>query len=271
MTLQIETLTVDNATIAWAWVGEPSSSPVVFLHGLGDSAIMTFERIARHPALADSSSLLVDLPGFGYGQAPDDWPATMADHARAVVALLDHVDVRSGTVVGHSMGGSLALLVTAARPARVGRLVLAEPLLVREQSELGKAIAKRPERAFVERGYAMLVLATRRQALRGEQGAQGFRKPLERASPTMLHRSAVSLLDDRIPSFLDLLHDLHIERTVLIGERSHVDERMVPNTVHIEIIPGAGHSMMIENPDAIARVISAAHRNPDRRAGLCSP
>lgn len=255
MTLQIQSLAIDDATIAWAWVGTPSPAPLVFLHGLGDSAIMTFERIARHPALAHRTSLLIDLPGFGYGHARDDWPATMEDHTGAVVTLVDHLGLREATIVGHSMGGSLALLVAAARPQLVQRLILAEPLLVREQSELGKAIARRPEHPFVERGYAMLELATRRQAARGDPAAQGFVEPLLRANPTVLHRSAASLLSERSPSFLDLLTSASIPRVLLVGARTPANLAMAPPDVPILRIPDAGHSMMSEQPDAFAAAI----------------
>ncbi len=256
MTLHIETLAIDDVSIAWTWIGSSSPAPLVFLHGLGDSAILTFERIARHPALAGQRSLLIDLPGFGYGHAPDDWPATMEDHAQAVVMLLNHLDVSNATIVGHSMGGSLALLVAAAAPDRVERLILAEPLLVREQSALGKAIVKRPERAFVERGYDMLVLATVRQALRGEQAAQGFREPLQRANPTVLHRSAVSLLAVRSPSFLDILTSVPLPRSLLVGALTPARLDMVPFGVAVRRIAGARHSMMSEQPDAFAMAIA---------------
>ncbi len=256
MTLDIQTLAVNDATIAWAWVGGPSPTPLVFLHGLGDSAILTFERIARHPALAEKSSLLIDLPGFGYGSAPDDWPATMEDHTQAVLTLLDHLIVTNAMIVGHSMGGSLALLVAADVPDHVEQLILAEPLLMPEQSSLGKAIAKRPERAFVERGYAMLVLATRRQAARGDAAAQGFLAPLRRANPTALHRSAVSLLADRSPSFLDILKTIPIPCSLLVGALTLADMEMVPPGVPVRRIAGAGHSMMSEQPDTFAMSIA---------------
>lgn len=256
MTLQIETLGIDRAAIAWAWVGAPTPSPLVFLHGLGDSAIMTFERIARHPALAGRSSLLIDLPGFGFGHAPDDWSGTMEDHARAVAALMDHLGTRGSTIVGHSMGGSLALLVADGRPDLVARLVLAEPLLVRAQSELGKAIARRPEPAFVDRGYAMLELATRRRAARGDDSARGFLQPLRRANPTVLHRSATSLLATSSPSYLKILEKLPIPRTLLIGARTTADLAFVPEDVRVRRIADAGHSMMSEQPEAFALAIA---------------
>lgn len=255
MTLDIHNLQIDDVSLAWAWVGERSPAPLLFLHGLGDSSLMTFEKIARHSALNNRSAILVDLPGFGYSTAPAGWRGTIDAHASAVIALLDELEVADVTIVGHSMGASLALTIASLQPHRVQALVLAEPLLVREHSELGKAIAKRRESDFVARGYEMLLLATKRQANRGDKAAQGFLEPLECANPAILHRTAVSLLAERSPSFLETLGDLAMPRTLLVGERTDVDLTIVPDDVLVVRIADAGHSMMSENPDAFARAV----------------
>jgi pimeloyl-ACP methyl ester carboxylesterase len=249
-------LKTNGLAIAWARTRDDSPAPLLFLHGLGDSSIMTFTAIAQHPALGGRPSVLVDLPGFGHSTAPDDWPGTMEDHAVAVMALLDALEVEDVTIVAHSMGASLALLVASRRPGLFSRLVLAEPLLVREHSALAKAIARRTEDDFVARWRDMLLIATRRQAQRGDAAARSFLAPLRRAHPAMLHRGAVSLLADRSPSFLELIGALELPRTLLVGERTGVDLSILPEDVPLVRIPEAGHAMMSENPDAFARAIA---------------
>lgn len=256
MTPEISRLDIGNVSLAWKRFGHDAPLPVLFLHGLGDSAIMTFERIALHPALEGREAILVDLPGFGYSTAPDDWPGTIESHADAMLALLDALGLPRVTIVGHSMGASLALVVAVRQPQRVNSLILAEPLLKREHSELARVIAKRQADQFTERGYAMLLLATTRQARRGDKAAQGFLEPLKRANPAILYRGAVSLLADRSPSFLEALGMLEIPRTLLVGERTDVDLSIVPDDVPIVRIPDAGHSMMSENPEGFARAIA---------------
>lgn len=258
----IDHITIDELRIAVQWPGKHDATPLVFLHGLGDSSIMTFSRIATHPALAALPSLLIDLPGFGHSRAPVDWPATIEDHAAAVAATLDVLGITDATISGHSMGGSTALVLAASRPDLVTRLVLAEPLLRKEQSSLAIAIANRSERVFIDRGYEMLRVATRRQAARGELAAIGFREPLEHAQPEILHRSAVSLLADRTPSFEKTLASLRIPRVIIAGERTQVAPDLLPDDVPLIRIPDAGHSMMSENPDAYARAVAAAVTSP---------
>lgn len=252
-------LTVNSLQVAWTPLGEASTSPLVFLHGLGDSAIITFRPIAMHFALADTPALLIDLPGFGYSSAPDDWTSSVEEQTEVVIQLLDTVGVVDAPIMGHSMGGSITIQLATRRPDLVSSLILAEPLLQPDQSVLGRTIAKRTESDFVSRGYAMLQLATRRQAARGERAAVSFQEPLGRANPAIMHRAASSLLQQRSPSFGDQLEALAIPTTVLVGEMTNVDlGDLIVRDVRIVRIPDAGHSMMSKNPDGFARAIAAA-------------
>ncbi|HWV22852.1 MAG TPA: alpha/beta fold hydrolase [Thermomicrobiales bacterium] len=255
----IQTIQLDDMTVAYERLGNPSPDPVIFLHGLGDSAIITFRSFAVSLARSGISSVLIDLPGFGFSQAPAHWSAATEDQAIVVAALLDHLNITHSPIVAHSMGGSIAILLAEIRPDLVSRLIVAEPLLLPEQSTLGKSVAKRTEAWFVDRGYAMLRLATQRQAARGDLAAIGFVEPLARANPAIMHRSASSLLVGRSPSFQDRLTALTLPRTLLIGERTIAEtEQLEDAGVAVQRIPDAGHSMMSENPAAFDEAIRNA-------------
>ena len=91
-----------------------SGAPIVFLHGLGMSA-STWD--ACTAALSDRfATIAVDLPGHGDSPRPDDPAAFTRDAALAdldeVLAGLDGRPV----LVGHSLGGYLALAHAATRP-----------------------------------------------------------------------------------------------------------------------------------------------------------
>jgi pimeloyl-ACP methyl ester carboxylesterase len=219
---------------------------------------MAHAPIAQLLAEGNITSILVDLPGFGSSTAPLVWSATIEQHARAVEAALDVMGIRRLALVGHSMGGSIALVLASRLQHRITSLVLAEPLLLSAQSTLARSIAKRPEADFVSRGYDMLVRATRRQAARGDRAAHTFLNPLLASSPVILHRSAVSLLADRTPSFSDLLRDCAVPTTFLVGERTAAISLVLPNHVRLVTIPDAGHAMFTENPEASARAIASA-------------
>ena len=100
-----------------------SGSPIVFIHGLGMSS-STWD--ACMDALADRHTVVaVDLPGHGASPCPDDPDAFTRDAALSdldeVLAGLEQAPV----LVGHSLGGYLALAHAATRPdASSGIVVL---------------------------------------------------------------------------------------------------------------------------------------------------
>jgi pimeloyl-ACP methyl ester carboxylesterase len=107
--------------------GEPQSIPVVVcLHGLGGSAL-NFGLVA--PLLAEDRRIVVpDLLGHGRSPAPVAASGHALDAQLNTLELLIE-DVSDGPVVliGHSMGGILAILHATRTPAQVSRLVLIDP------------------------------------------------------------------------------------------------------------------------------------------------
>lgn len=104
---------------------EPTSVPtIVLLHHFGGSARTWDEVIAilgpSYPTLA------IDLPGFGDAPA-DPGPFGVADYADAVEARIDAEGLASIIVVGHSMGGKVALALAARRPPAMRALLLLAP------------------------------------------------------------------------------------------------------------------------------------------------
>ncbi len=93
----------------------------VFLHGLLGQG-KNWSTIAK--ALAPASSLLVDLPDHGRSPWSDD--VSYESMADAVAELLSELDLSPVTLVGHSMGGKVAMLVALAHPELVARLAVVD-------------------------------------------------------------------------------------------------------------------------------------------------
>ena len=93
---------------------------VVFLHGTGTSA-SDWEGVSG-PLAVTRRVVAVDLRGHGASDRPGRYSiAAMADDVADLLALVDDGPV---DLVGHSLGGLVALRVAAAVPGRVRRLVL---------------------------------------------------------------------------------------------------------------------------------------------------
>ena len=97
---------------------------LLFIHGIGDSAAAWSELI---PNLARDHTVIVpDLLGHGRSDKPRaDY--SVAAYANAMRDLLTVVGVERATVVGHSLGGSVALQLAYQYPERCERLVLVAP------------------------------------------------------------------------------------------------------------------------------------------------
>lgn len=94
---------------------------VVLLHGTLGS-LDTWDQVL--PALAtDHQVLAPDLRGHGQSTGgPGDY--SLGAHASGLRDLLDVLDIDRATVVGHSLGGGIALQFAYQHPERVERLVL---------------------------------------------------------------------------------------------------------------------------------------------------
>jgi pimeloyl-ACP methyl ester carboxylesterase len=100
--------------------------PVILLHGFG-ACTYTWRFLA--PALAqDHRVFALDLKGYGFSDKPEDGKYAVADQADMVAAFIKAQDLRDLTLIGHSMGGGVALMtyfkVRQADPARIKKLVL---------------------------------------------------------------------------------------------------------------------------------------------------
>ena len=113
-----------------AWEGE--GTPLVLLHGLLDSS-EGWDALARR---LDQPCIAIDLPGFG----GSDLPAIprIEAYAADVAVALEHLEVGPCTLVGHSLGGGVAALVSEMTqcvrslvllaPVGFGRIAIADAL-----------------------------------------------------------------------------------------------------------------------------------------------
>ena len=104
-----------------------SGRPLVMLHGLGATKA---EFLPMLPWLAPTHRVIaIDLPGFGDSSKPLGASYNAKFFARSVIALLDELGLERTDLLGHSMGGRVALEVAAHAPERVDRLVAMTPSL----------------------------------------------------------------------------------------------------------------------------------------------
>jgi pimeloyl-ACP methyl ester carboxylesterase len=115
---------VDGLTLHYVVSGRGPA--VVLLHGLGGFAQSWRDTIG---ALATRATVFaVDLPGFGRSAKPRT-AYRLGYFARALHGFLDAMGVARASLVGHSLGGSVAVTYALTHPARVERVALVAALV----------------------------------------------------------------------------------------------------------------------------------------------
>lgn len=110
-----------SVTDVWYPPVDSGQVPVLLIHGWGGSGSY-WQQTAR--TLAQAVRVIVpDLPGTGRSQ-PVKKTRNLYDQVRTISDILDHLEVEQVQIVGHSMGGAMAVLLSAQQPDRVTRLVL---------------------------------------------------------------------------------------------------------------------------------------------------
>jgi pimeloyl-ACP methyl ester carboxylesterase len=119
-----------DAPVKLHYEEEGKGSPVLLIHGFGASTY-TWRHIA--PELARHHRVIaVDLKGFGRSDKPLDERYSVFDQADLLAQLIVDKDLRKLTLVGHSFGGGVALLLALQRDqrleGRISKLVLLDTI-----------------------------------------------------------------------------------------------------------------------------------------------
>ena len=116
-------ITWNGHRLAYTEVGD--GPPLLLLHGWGASSRFWWESMRD----LDDTFRCIALDWLGYGASgrPRE-PVGLAGHADAVGTVLQELAIEGATVVGHSMGGTIAAMAAAAG-APIGRLVLVAPMV----------------------------------------------------------------------------------------------------------------------------------------------
>lgn len=121
------TLSINGQEVALkTYQGNSSGIPVIALHGWLDNA-GTFDLIA--PFLKNISLYAIDFPGHGLSShRAEGVEYYIWSYIEDVIAVADALNLKTFSLLGHSMGGAVASLVSSVFPERVERLVLLDSL-----------------------------------------------------------------------------------------------------------------------------------------------
>jgi pimeloyl-ACP methyl ester carboxylesterase len=126
-------------------VAEKGSGPsLLFLHGLFMDHT-TWDAVGD--ALGDEYRVVApDLPGFGQSEKPPEsrFPYGINAFADAVVDLYAGLELGRAVLVGHALGGAVAITLAARHPELISRLVLVDALCYPPRLDLAQRVALAP-------------------------------------------------------------------------------------------------------------------------------
>ena len=240
-------LHVDGLRLAYRESGQARGSPpVVLLHGWGAS----LDALAPIQTCLEAQRRMIafDLPGFGRSDPPPA-PWSSVEYAGLLERALERLGLARVSLIGHSRGGAIAIVLAACRPDLVHRLVLVN------------SAGLRPARSPIYRARVAAYKAARRLVGRGrlsEWLSQRFGSADYRAAGP-LRSTLVRMVNEDLRPFLPsvaaptlLIWGDKDEETPLahasIMEREILDAGLV-------VLPGAGHFSYADDLSRFCRVV----------------
>lgn len=226
--------------------------PLVLIHGAGGTRLYWPPGLRR---LQGCAVYTPDLPG--HGASPGPGQSTIDGYCQVVEAWMEALELPPAVVVGHSMGGAVAQALALDASARVAGLVLiatgarlrVHPMLLEATQREG--LAAEALSTLLSAWYSDRVSASIRQrAVRSLSGVD----------PAVLHGDFQAC--DRF-DVMERLGDLRVPALVLVGE----EDQMTPvkyarflaehlPAARLEVIPAAGHMVMLEQPAAVEKALA---------------
>jgi len=272
-----EELRLDGRRVSYLCAGGDHDRPTLaFLHGSGMSA--RYWSAQLHALASAARVLAIDVPGHGESDARGD--ASLATYADVTARVIDALGAWPALVVGHSLGGAVAIMLAARRDADVCGLVLLStcarlPAVSTAAQWLWASIPTPLRRVIFCLNARDLLFAAGASPAAIALGMHELRT-------CRAHTLAADVAIARGMNLETTAAALRVPTLILCGSRDRVTppalSRSLHETIagsHLQIVDGVGHMLLIEAPDAVNRAIAgfvaALTRRPAGSAASGAP
>ncbi|MEM7097502.1 MAG: alpha/beta hydrolase [Pseudomonadota bacterium] len=260
---------LENGHIQTAYneIGDNDTIPLVLIHGFTGSKL----DFANQLNWFAQDRRVIALDQRGHGESTNQGPYDFYGLVHDLFGFLDQMDIKQCHLLGHSMGGMVAMRALLAEPHRFASAILmdtaAEPLTlfpdkIREQ--LNEIVIEKGCEALLEgmRNQTQNEAVKRSMDYLGEaEHWRRIRVKLEQMDPQAFVELGACL--GKAPPVLESLKTLSLPVTVVVGEEdtpflkpSELMAAALP-LGRLVTIPDAAHSPQYENPQAWRAVIEA--------------
>lgn len=251
-------------------------STILFIHGLANYAPVWKYQITELREI--SRCIAIDLPGNGYSSR-GEYPYTMFFYAECVVRFIEKMELKNVGLVGHSMGGQIALVIALRYPHLIDKLVLIasagleyfaphEVMMMNGMLSMGTLFYS--DEFHLESAIRQSFFATQNESasiindLKQIMGNHSLKQWRD-----MSLASIKGMLNEQVQAYLP---QLTMPVSIIFGEQ----DALIPNTLvhfgetpssvvkkssaliqHVEshLIPFAGHFVQIEKPADVNNLI----------------
>jgi pimeloyl-ACP methyl ester carboxylesterase len=248
------------------YVEQGSGPPIVMIHGLGGQ-LRNFGRPMVDDLARDYRVIRVDRPGSGYSPRDAGTSARLRVQAETIAELIRILKLERPLIVGHSLGGALALSLALNHPDVVGGLALVAPLTqVQSIDDVPPVFKPLVIRSPAMRRAVAWTVATPMGMLRGEEALRQVFAP--EPVPADFGTEGGGLLAMRPGNFYATSTDL----VDLEGELEGMVERYPSLSIPVGILYARGDNLLkyqlhgertaSEIPGAGIEVVEGGHMLP---------
>ena len=257
-----------------AYRDKGSGKPVLLLHGFGASSY-TWRHV--EPALIASGHrvLTVDLKGFGLSDKPLDENYSIFDQAALITQFITRLKLKDLTVVGHSLGGGVTLVLALEKDKkkrkRITKIVLIDSVAYSQNIPIAFSILRTPVLGKISSSLVPLDVQAR-IALRlayydnskfDSRDVKQYADPLkDKGSRNAMIQTARKIMPENLPELSNRYKTIQIPALIIwcdhdkvikpnIGLRLHND---LPNSI-FRVVRKCGHLPQEEKPQRTVRLL----------------
>jgi pimeloyl-ACP methyl ester carboxylesterase len=264
--------------ITYLDVGPKNGPTLLFVHGLGHALIAwqkNYEVLKKH-----YRCIVIDLPGNGLSAQSIDFPYSMEFFAEAIKDFIYRLSLEQVIIIGHSMGGQIAMTAALKNIPTLKGLILCAPAGIEQFNHVERSLYK-GTMLFVD------MLSTEENSLRKAINNSFFIMPDSapkliqqlvdimklQARPhyrKMMEMCIVGMLEEPV---YDRLSEINVPVYIIFGERDglipnkiihpmslkQMLEKAIPQfkNASYELIPQCGHFLQWEKPQEVNLIIDS--------------
>jgi pimeloyl-ACP methyl ester carboxylesterase len=231
-------------------LGSGSCLPVVFIHGAGGTHLYWPSEVRRLP---DMRIYSIDLPG--HGKSGGRGLQTIEAYAEHILTWMETIGLHRAVFVGHSMGGAIALTLAIKHAEHVlglgllstGARLRVNPMILENTTNsqtFPTAVTAIISKSFSSNADARLVELAQRRMIE--------------IRPSVLHGDFIACNNFDL---MDALAAIRVPTLVMCGQDDELTPLRysqylsdhIPGAV-LQVIPNAGHMVMLEQPQKVAQI-----------------